>query len=94
MSVCVCVCAQSCPTLCDSMDCGLPGSSAHGILQARYWNGLLFPIPRDIPKPVIEPGSPADPLPLVGRSFTTETPGNAHFPTRMLFNLEQSPLFL
>ena len=26
---------QSCPTLCDSMDCGLPGSSIHGILQAR-----------------------------------------------------------
>ena len=27
--------AQSCPTLCDPMDCGLPGSSIHGILQAR-----------------------------------------------------------
>ena len=26
---------QSCPTLCDPMDCGLPGSSVHGILQAR-----------------------------------------------------------
>ena len=27
--------AQSCPTLSDSMDCSLPGSSAHGIFQAR-----------------------------------------------------------
>ena len=27
--------AQSCPTLCDSMDCSLPGFSVHGILQAR-----------------------------------------------------------
>ena len=27
--------AQSCLTLCDSMDCSLPGSSVHGILQAR-----------------------------------------------------------
>ena len=27
--------AQSCPTLCDPMDCRLPGFSAHGILQAR-----------------------------------------------------------
>ena len=27
--------AQSCPTLCDPMDCSLPGSSVHGILQAR-----------------------------------------------------------
>ena len=25
---------QSCPTLCNSMDCSLPGSSVHGILQA------------------------------------------------------------
>ena len=27
--------AQSCPALCDPMDCSLPGSSDHGILQAR-----------------------------------------------------------
>ena len=27
--------AQLCPTLCDSMDCSLPGSSVHGIFQAR-----------------------------------------------------------
>ena len=26
---------QSCPILCDPMDCSLPGSSVHGILQAR-----------------------------------------------------------
>ena len=36
--MCVCVCvlvSQSCLTLCDSMDCSPPGSSVHGILQAR-----------------------------------------------------------
>ena len=27
--------AQSCPTLCDPMDCTPPGSSVHGILQER-----------------------------------------------------------
>ena len=27
--------AQSCPTLCDLMDCSPPGSSVHGIFQAR-----------------------------------------------------------
>ena len=27
--------AQSCPTLCDPMDCSLPGSSVHGIFQAK-----------------------------------------------------------
>ena len=34
--------AQSCPTLSDSMDCSLPGSSIHGIFQARVleWSGL------------------------------------------------------
>ena len=26
---------QSCPTLCDPMDCSLPGSSVHGLFQAR-----------------------------------------------------------
>ena len=29
------LCAQSCPTLCDPVDCSPPGSSAHGIFQAR-----------------------------------------------------------
>ena len=30
-----CVCIESCLTLCDAMDCSLPGFSVHGILQAR-----------------------------------------------------------
>ena len=30
-----CMCAQSCPTLCDPLDCSPPGSSVHGISQAR-----------------------------------------------------------
>ena len=29
------MCAQLCPTLCDSMGCSLPGSSAHRIFQAK-----------------------------------------------------------
>ena len=28
-------CVQSCPTLCESMDCSPPGSTVHGIFQAR-----------------------------------------------------------
>ena len=32
---CMCSVAQSCLTLCNSMDCSPPGSSVHGILQAR-----------------------------------------------------------
>ena len=36
--------SQSCPTLCDPMDCSLPGSSVHGILQARIleWVAISF----------------------------------------------------
>ena len=36
--------AQSCPTLCDPMDCSLPGSSVHGIFQARVleWGAIAF----------------------------------------------------
>ena len=36
--------AQSCPTLCDSMDCSLPGSSVHGIFQAIVleWIAISF----------------------------------------------------
>ena len=31
--------AQLCLILCDPMDCNTPGSSIHGILQAKYWSG-------------------------------------------------------
>ena len=37
---------QSCPTLCDPIDDSPPGSSVHGILQARTWSGLLFQSPK------------------------------------------------
>ena len=35
---------QSCPTLCEPMDCSLPGSSIHGIFQARVleWDAICF----------------------------------------------------
>ena len=40
----MCVCAQSCPALCDPIDCSLPSSSVHGILQARIleWVAISF----------------------------------------------------
>ena len=49
----VCVYTQSCPTLCDPMDCSPPGSSVHGNLQARIvvWVAIPFSMgssqPRD-----------------------------------------------
>ena len=42
--VCLCVKSlQSCPTLCDLMDCSLPGSSVHGILQTRILEWVAVP---------------------------------------------------
>ena len=37
---------QSCPTLCDPMDCSLPGFSVHGILQARILQWVAIPFSR------------------------------------------------
>ena len=50
---------QSCPTLCDPMDCNLQGSSIHGIFQARVLEWVAFPSPGDLPDPGIEPRSPS-----------------------------------
>ena len=38
--------AQSCPTLCDPMDCSPPGSSVHGVFQARVleWGAIAFSV--------------------------------------------------
>ena len=52
---------QSCPTLCDSMDCGPPGSSVHGILQARILEWVAVPSSRNLPDPGIKPVSPVSP---------------------------------
>ena len=51
--------AQSCPTLCDPLDCSPPDSSAHGIFQAWILEWVTFPSPGDLPDPGIEPGPPS-----------------------------------
>ena len=65
---------QSCLTLCDPMDCSLPGSSVLWVLQASMLSGLPFPLPGDLPDPGIEPVSLASPA-LIGGFFTTMPPG-------------------
>ena len=52
------------------MDCSPPGSSVHGISQARIPKGVAFPSLGDLLDPGIEPGSPA----LADRFFITELP--------------------
>ena len=51
--------AQSCWTLCDPRDGSPPGSSVHGIVQARILKWVTIPFPGDLPNPGIEPRSPA-----------------------------------
>ena len=60
---------QLCTTLCDPVDCSLPGSSVHGISQARYRSGLPFPSPGDLPHPGNKPTSSA----LARGFFTTSS---------------------
>ena len=58
-----------------------PGSSVHGILQARYWSGLPCPPPGDLPNPGTEPASLTPPA-LAGRFFTfSDTWENPLIPT-------------
>ena len=44
LPVCVCILVtQSCPAICDPMDCSLPGSSVHEILQATILEWVTIP---------------------------------------------------
>ena len=61
-----CVCAQSCSTLCNPLDCGLPSSSVHGISQAGILEWVAISSPRNLSNPGIKPASPVPPA-LAGR---------------------------
>ena len=59
--------AQLCLTLCDHMDCSLPGS----LSRQEYWSGLPSPSPGDLPNPGIKSQSPA----MQADSLPSELPG-------------------
>ena len=65
------VVTQLCPTLCDPMDWGLPGSSVHGISQARILGWVAILSPRDLPTQ----GSKLS-LPDCGRNQIPKLSGN------------------
>ena len=86
-AMCMCVCAKSlqpCLTLCDPMNCSLPGSSVQGIFQARILEWVAMPSskgsswPRD--QTSISYVSPV----LAGRFFTTSAPWEACAPYYLL----------
>ena len=66
----VCLVTQSCPTLCDPMDCTRQGSSVHEILQARILEWVAMPSSRGSSQQGIEPRSPA----LQSESLLSEPP--------------------
>ena len=71
-------------TLCDPMDCNLPGSSVHGTLQARTLDWVAISYSKGSSNPGIEPVSLMSPA-LAGEFFTTSTTWEAplkHFCTK------------
>ena len=61
---------QSCPTLCNPRDRSPPGSSVHGILQARMPEWVAVPPPGRLPDPGMKPAPLKSPA-LAGRFFIT-----------------------
>ena len=69
-SCCYCLVTKLCLTLCDPMGSSLPGSSVHGISQARTLESVYISFSRRSSWPGIKPMSPT----LAGWFFTTEPP--------------------
>ena len=69
----MCSVAQSCPTLYDPMDCSPPGSSVHGILQARILEWVAISFSRGSSRPRDQTASFASPA-LAGGFFTLVPP--------------------
>ena len=69
--ICCCVVTKSCLTLCDPMDCSPPGSSVHGISQARILQWVAISFSKESSRPRDWTCISC----LAGRFFTTEPPG-------------------
>ena len=65
--------AQSCLTLCNPVDCGLPGSSVNGILQIRILEWVAYPFPRGSSQPRNRTRVSC----VAGRFFTSLATGDA-----------------
>ena len=63
---------QSCPAPCDPLDCSLPSSSVHGLLQAAILSGLPCPPPGDLPDTGTEHTSALSPV-LQADALPTES---------------------
>ena len=71
-SLCVCIQSQSCPALCDPVDCSPPVPFSVEFSRQEYWSRLPFPSPGDLPNSGIDTSSLASPA-LAGGFSTTST---------------------
>ena len=72
-------------SLFNPIDCSPPGSSVHGILQARRLDWVATASSRDLPNPGIKPMSLMSPA-LAGRFFTTSTSWDAQISPHLYIN--------
>ena len=99
--VCVCVCARmhsrthvcsvtsSCLTLCDPKDYSPPGSSIHGILQARILEWVAMPVLRGSSNPRFWTCASCMPF-IAGRFFTAELLGKPEIASALIIQSEVS----
>ena len=73
-AVLLCVCVQSCLTLCVPWTAAYQAPLSMGFFRQEYWSRLPFSTPGDLSDPGIEPVSLVSPE-LAGRFFTTLPPG-------------------
>ena len=78
-SCCYCLDVQSCPALHDPMDYSPPGSSVHGILQARILEWVAISFPRGSSQPRDQTRVSC----IGARFFTTEPPGKPKLEQRL-----------
>ena len=77
---------QSCPILCNPMDCSLQAPLSMEFSRQEYRSGLPFPSPGDLPDPGIEPGTPA----LQADSLPSEPPEKPMKPAPRAKKVEDS----
>ena len=80
MCISICSVSQSCLTLWDPMDCNPPGSSVHGILQARILEWVAISFSWRSSPPRIELESLTTPA-LAAGFLPLEATGKSHMPT-------------
>ena len=80
---------QLCSTLCNPMDCSPPGSSVHGMLQARALEWVAMPSSRGSSRPRDQTCGSCGSY-IAGEFFTTEPPGEAQKENTIFLKLSET----